>query len=83
MRVEGIYNNNGKSTLYVSHEPESYYNDQANGRIFQGRFVKSLYIGSYDISNLKVGSIIEIYYGEPKSTKNGTYAPVKKIEVIK
>ena len=84
MRVEGIYTNAGKNTLYVSSEPDEYMTDAANNRKFSGRFVKAVYIGNtYDISGIKVGSEIEIYYGTPMSTKSGVYAPIKKIEIIK
>lgn len=34
MRVEGLYKNNGRVTLYVSQEPEPYYVNPAEGRIF-------------------------------------------------
>ena len=34
MRIEGLYKNNGKVTLYVSQEPESYYVNPAEGRTF-------------------------------------------------
>ena len=83
MRIEGIFNNSGKITLHVSLEFNSYYNDQNGQRKAQGRMTKQIYIGEYDISNLKVGSEVEIYYGESISSKNGVYAPVKKIDIIK
>ena len=83
MRIEGIYRNNGKTTLSVSQEPEAYYTDASQGRTFVGRLVKTIYLGDYDITGIKVGSEVDIYYGEPMSTKNGTYAPIKKVEVLK
>jgi hypothetical protein len=83
MRIEGLYNNKGKSTIYISQEPDSYYVDASEGRVFHGRLTKSIYLGDYDASGLKVGNEVEIYYGEPVSSKNGVYAPIKKIEVIK
>lgn len=83
MRIEGIFNNTGKITLHVSMEFDGYYNDPTGQRKAQGRMTKQIYIGEYDISNLKVGTEVEIYYGEPISSKNGVYAPIKKIEILK
>ena len=34
MRIEGLYNNKGKSTIYISQEPDSYYVDASEGRVF-------------------------------------------------
>ena len=83
MKVEGILTNKGKKTLYISDAFDSYYNYPENGRVTTGRMTKSLYVGEVDISGIKVGSEIDIYYGEPVTTKTGTYAPIKKIEIIK
>lgn len=83
MQIEGIYKNKNKSTIYISQEPDSYYVNSSEGRIFQGRMTKAIYLGDYDVSGLKVGNQIDIFYGEPVSSKNGAYAPIKKIEVIK
>lgn len=83
MRIEGLYKNNGKVTLYVSQEPESYYVNPAEGRTFQGRIVKSIYLGDYDVEGLKVGADIDVFYGAPITTKSGTYAPIKKVELLK
>lgn len=83
MRVEGIYRNNGKSTLYVSKEPDSYYVNSSEGRTFQGRMTKAIYLGEYDVTGLKVGGEIDIFFGEPMTTKSGTYAPIKKIEILR
>lgn len=83
MRIEGLYKNKGKSTIYISQEPDSYYVNSSEGRTFQGRMTKAIYLGDYDVSGLKVGNQIDIFYGEPVSSKNGAYAPIKKIEVIK
>lgn len=83
MRIEGIYKNNGKTTIYISQEPDSYYVNSSEGRTFQGRMAKAIYLGDYDVTGLKVGNEIDIYYGEPMTTKSGTYAPIKKIEILK
>lgn len=83
MRVEGIYKNNGKSTIYVSQEPDSYYVNSSEGRIFQGRMTKSIYLGDYDVTGLKIGNEIDVFYGEPMTTKSGTYAQIKKIDILK
>lgn len=83
MQIEGIYKNKNKSTIYISQEPDSYYVNSSQGRIFQGRMTKAIYLGDYDVSGLKVGNQIDIFYGEPVSSQNGAYAPIKKIEVIK
>jgi hypothetical protein len=83
MTVVGIYKNGKNSTLHLMSDFDSYYSNPDAGRVCIGKAVKSIYVGDFDIGNLKVGAEIEIFYGEPVSTKNGAYAPVRKIEVVK
>ena len=81
--VVGKYINKGKVTLYLTAPFEPYFTNEAEARIAEGKNVKSVYVGEYDVSNIKIGSEIDIYYGEPVNTKNGTYAPIRKIELLK
>lgn len=82
MRLEGIYINNTKSTLYLSGEFEKFH--QGEGKKTLGRIVKNVYVGDFPVDKLKIGDELEIYFGEPVTTKNGAaYAQVKKIEVVK
>ena len=83
MKVQGIFTNRGKGTLYLSGEFDTYYNSPENGRTAVGELTKSVYVGALDISKLNVGDEIEIFYGEPILTKNGTFAPIRKIERVK
>lgn len=83
MQVVGKYVNNGKTTLYVTAPFENYYSNVAEGRVAEGQTVKSVYVGEYNASNIKIGSEIDIFYGEPMNTKNGAYAPIRKIEILK
>lgn len=83
MTVIGWNNNNGKSTLYLTMDFPAYYSNPEAGRACTGKMAKSVYVGDLDISGLKVGSEVEILYGEAIATKNGTYSPVKRIELVK
>lgn len=71
------------TTLQVSEDYNSYYNNPEAGRHCVGRKVESIYVGNYDCSALKVGMEIEIMYDRAISTKNGIYQPVKKIDILK
>lgn len=83
MIVVGIQKNGGNSTLHMTSEFEDFFCNPEVGRTCIGKSVKSVYVGDFDISNIKVGSEIDILYGAPISTKNGAYAPIRKIEIIK
>lgn len=83
MTVVGIQKNGNVSTLHITEEFPSYFVNPESGRTCSGKSVKSVYVGEYDISGIKLGSEIEIFYGEAIHTKNGVYSPIKKIEVLK
>lgn len=75
--AEGTVN----TTLQINEDYPSYYSDKDAGRGCLGQKADSVYVGSYDCSGLKIGMEIEIYYDKAVTTKNGTFAPIKKIEV--
>lgn len=77
-------NSNGQKviTLYVTAPFEAYYSNIEAGRGFVGEKTDKIYVGTYDCSNLEIGMDIEIYYDKAVNTKNGTYQPIKKIEVM-
>ena len=83
MTVIGIQKNGANATLHLTTDFESYFSNPELGRICTGKAVKSVYVGDFDISNIKVGSEIDILYGAPISTKSGAYAPNRKTEIIK
>ena len=87
MKILGIHfsmNSDGKkvTTLHVGEEFGDYFKDKDSGRGCAGLRVETIYVGTYDCSALKVGSEIEVYYDKAMTTKNGTYSPIKKIEVV-
>lgn len=88
MEIVGIQTNvkpNGEytTTLHCIEPFESYYTDVQSGRNAVGNKAVSIYVGTYDCSDLKVGMSIEIFYGQPMTGKGGkAYAPVKLIQVI-
>lgn len=77
-------NTNGDwiTTLQVADDFNSYYNNAEAGRKCVGQKVDSIYVGTYDVSALKVGMNIEILYDKAISTKNGVFQPIKRIDVI-
>lgn len=87
MQVLGIsYNTNTNgdtiSTLYVSSEFEPYYQNPEAGRNCQGVRTESIYVGDFDVSDIKVGMEIEISYDKAIQTKHGLYQPIKRIDII-
>lgn len=87
MTILGIYyttNTNGvrATTLYVSDDFNDYYKNAEAGRGCVGKKVDTVYVGSYDCSNLKVGMEIDIYYDKAVTSAKGTYQIVKKIDII-
>ena len=74
---------NRVTTLHCKTAFEPYYRNEEQGRGFVGDKVESVYVGDYDCSDLKVNDEIEIYFDKARTTKNGTYQPVKLIQVIK
>ena len=73
------------TTLHVIDDFPLYYKNEAAeaaGRGCMGRKVETIYIGSYDTKDLEIGAEIEIYYDKAIKTANGTYQPIKKIEIL-
>ena len=87
MQVLGIsYNTNTNgdkiSTIFVATEFEPYYKNPEAGRNCQGVRTESIYVGDFDVSDIKVGMEIEISYDKAIQTKHGLYQPIKRIDII-
>lgn len=88
MTIIGMHfstNANGETitTLHVTDDFDSYYRNPEAGRGCVGHKVETIYVGSFDVSNLKVGMNIEIAYDKAISTKRGIYQQIKKIDIVK
>lgn len=83
MTIIGIYTNKENTTIYVSRDFDAYYTDHEQGRSAVGKAVQAIYVGHVDVSGLKPGMEIDIFYGAPVNGRNGVYAPVRRIEVLK
>ena len=88
MTVVGInfaVNQHGErtSTLHVVDDFEAFYNNEETGRSCIGQKCETIYVGTYDVSNIKVGAMIDISYDRAITTKNGVFQPIKRIDVIK
>ena len=83
--ISQITGNDGitKSTLHVSDDFGAYLNDASQGRVAKGQSCEAIYVGSVDVSNLKVGDTIEILYDRAVKTKDGFFQPVKAVRVVK
>lgn len=77
-------NANGEptTTLHLSDEFNSYYNNAEAGRSCVGKKVETIYVGTYDCTNLKVGMEVEVLYDKAVSTAKGIYQPIKRIVVL-
>ncbi len=87
MKIIGIHytvNDDGvqKSTLHVISEFDTFYSDSDGKRGCVGHKAESIYVGEYDVTNLKVGMQIDVLYDRAISTRNGTYQPIKRIDVL-
>ena len=88
MQIIGIQTNAGDdgrkfSTLHLTEEFESYYNDPSAGRSAVGKRVESVYVGEYDISKLRPGMNIDISYEKAMKTRKGDiFQPVKEIVIL-
>lgn len=71
------------NTIYVSDDFNSYYTNAEAGRGCVGKKVDTIYVGSYDCTNLKPGMEIDVSYDKAITTAKGTYQTVKRIDVIK
>lgn len=87
MTVVGIHfvvNQHGErtATLHVIEDFEAFYNNEEIGRSCKGQKCETIYVGTTDVSNIEVGSTIDVAYDKAIQTKNGLYQPVKSIEVL-
>lgn len=75
---------NGETTftIHVMDEFPSYYNNNEAGRGCIGKKVDTIYVGSYNCSNLKPGMEIDISYDKAITTAKGTYQPIKRIDIL-
>lgn len=78
-------NSNGElnTTLYVTTEFDTYYDNPAAGRSCIGQKTESVFVGTYDCSKLKIGMDVEIYYDKAVTTSRGTFQSVKLINIVK
>ncbi len=89
MKLAGIAQYTGqdgitKSTLHVLDDFGAYLNDASQGRVAKGQACEAIYVGSVDVSGLKVGDTIEILYDRAVRTKDGNFfQPVKAVRVVK
>ena len=76
-------NNERVATLHVTDSFDEYDKNTDLGRSCLGQKVETIYVGTYDVSNIKVGAMIDISYDRAITTKNGVFQPIKRIDVIK
>ena len=73
-----------KSTLHVIDDFAEYQNDASQGRVAKGQSCEAIYVGSVDVSGLKIGDTIEILYGKAVKMKDGNFfQPVKAVKQLK
>lgn len=87
MTIVGMHsstNANGEkiTTLHVTDNFDGYYNNREAGRSCEGLKVDTIYVGTYDVSDLCVGCSINIFYDRAVNTAKGVYQPIKLIEVV-
>lgn len=83
----GLHHNtnaNGEltTTLHLADDFNVYYSNEEAGRSCVGKKVETIYVGTYDCTNLKVGMEIEVLYDKAVSTAKGIYQPIKRIVVL-
>lgn len=72
-----------KYTLEVSAPFDAYFKNVDSGRCALGEKVESIFVGSLDCSQLKVGMEIELIYDRMRTLPNGrTFQPIKRIDVL-
>ena len=76
-------NNERVATLHVTDSFDEYDKNTELGRSCLGQKVDTVYVGTFDISNIKVGTAIDVAYDKAIQTKNGVFQPIKRIDVIK
>jgi len=79
-----VYESGDKTstTLYVLSGFDPYFNNPESGRSCEGQKAESIYVGSYDCSDLEIGQTIKIFYGKAITTAKGTFQPVAMIRVL-
>lgn len=70
------------TTLHVSEPFNEYYSNSEAGRGCIGEKVDKVFVGEYDCSKLELGMEIDIFYDKAVSTRNGTYQPIKRIDIL-
>lgn len=72
-----------KYTLEVSAPFDAYHKNADAGRCALGEKVESIYVGSVDCSQLKIGMEIELIYDRMRTMSNGkAYQPIRRIDVL-
>jgi hypothetical protein len=84
-KVLGVYsikkNGEVRSTLFVETEFSDFQLNNEAATILGSR-AEEIYVGSVDVSKLKVGDYIEVIYSKAIQTRNGIYQPVREIRII-
>lgn len=71
------------ATLHLAEEFKPYYKDRASGRDCIGRKAESVYVGTCDVSRLRVGMDVKVCYGKAMLLSNGKiYQPVHGVEIL-
>lgn len=76
-------NNERVATLHVTDSFDEYDKNTDLGRSCLGQRVDTIYVGTYDVSNIKIGVTVDISYDRAITTKNGVFQPIKRIDVVK
>lgn len=75
-------NGDPTTTLHVAEDFNDYFNNPEAGRSCVGKKAESIYVGTYDCTNLKVGMEVEVLYDKAISTAKGMFQPIKRITVL-
>ena len=77
-------NSEGKivTTLHLADEFDGYYSDASKGRGCEGQRVESVYVGTVDVSKIKVGMTVDVLYDKAVTTSKGTFSPIKRVDII-
>lgn len=70
------------TTLHLADQFPAYFEDPSTGRSCFGRQVQTVFLNTYDASELEVGMEIDVYYDKAVTTAKGTFQTIKKIDII-
>lgn len=70
------------TTLHLADDFDLFYSDSTKGRGCEGQKVESVYVGTVDVSKIKVGMDVEIIYDKAITTSKGTFSPIKRVGIL-